>query len=113
VVVFEKGMTVMSQRASRTNQESETKQSDRFDMRMPPEQKELLQRAADLQGRSLKDFVMDSAQRAAQEVIREHDVMTLSARDSRAFADAMLNPREPNAALRRAVARYRRDVEER
>ncbi len=85
----------------------------RLAARINPEQKELLQRAADLQGRSLSDFVIESAQRAAEEVIREHEVITLSARDSRAFAEALLNPPPPNERLRAAFARYQQEVEER
>jgi hypothetical protein len=34
-------------------------------------------------------------------------VIRLNAKDSRAFAEALLNPREPNERLRAAVRRYR------
>lgn len=84
----------------------------RFAARISEEQKVLLQRAADLQGRSLSDFVIESAQRAAEAVIREREVITLSAEDSRAFAEAMLNPPEPNERLRAAFARYQEEVVE-
>jgi len=84
----------------------------RLAARITEEQKVLLQRAADLQGRSLSDFVIESAQRVAEAVIREREVITLSTEDSRAFAEAMLNPPAPNERLRAAFARYQHEVVE-
>ena len=86
---------------------------ERLAARLTPEQKALLQRAADLQGRSLSDFVLDSAQRAAEEVIRSYEVMTLTARESRALVEALLNPPAPNERLRAAAARYLEEAVER
>lgn len=37
---------------------------------------------------------------------RPKRIIRLNAKDSRAFADALLNPREPNARLRAAARRY-------
>ncbi len=51
---------------------------ERFDVRTTPEQKRLLKRAADLQGRSLTDFVLVSAQEAARRTIAEHAILHLS-----------------------------------
>jgi uncharacterized protein (DUF1778 family) len=78
----------------------------RLAARISEEQKVLLQRAADLQGRSLSDFVIESALRAVEAVIREREVIILSTEDSRAFAEAMLNPPAPNERLRAAFVRY-------
>ncbi len=82
---------------------------ERFGTRLTVEQKELLQRAADLQGRSLSDFVLDSALRDAEDVIREHEVITLTARAGRMFVESLLNPPGPNARLRAAAERYKRE----
>lgn len=84
----------------------------RIAARITEEQKVLLQRAADLQGRSLSDFVIESAQRAAEAVIREREIITLSTEDSRAFAEALLSPPAPNERLRDAFARYQQEVVE-
>ena len=86
---------------------------ERLEARVSPDLKALLQRAADLQGRSLTDFVLESARHAAEAVIHEHEVITLSARDSRAFVEALLNPPAPNERLRAAFARYQQEVVER
>jgi uncharacterized protein (DUF1778 family) len=85
---------------------SKTKR-ERLEARISPEQKALFQRAADLSGRSLTDFVVSSVQAAAEEAIERHQIIRLSARDSLIFAEAILNPPEPNENLRAAAARYR------
>ena len=80
---------------------------ERLEARVSAEQKELLQRAAALEGRSLTDFVVSSAQAAAQETIERHEVVTLTVRESTAFVEALLNPPPPNAALLRAAEHHR------
>ena len=78
----------------------------RFDARLNRDQKLLIQRAADLEGRSMTDFVIQSAQAAAERTIQERATLVLSARDSLAFAEAILNPPEPVPALRKAAREY-------
>jgi len=85
---------------------------DRLDVRLSAERKALLQHAADLEGRSLTDFILSSADEKAEETIRRHEVLTLSVRDSRAFVEAILTPSEPNDRLRQAAQRYREFVGE-
>lgn len=80
--------------------------AERLEARVSREQKTLFQRAAQLQGRTLTDFVIVSAHQAAVRTIEEMETIRLNAADSRAFADAILNPREPNEKLRAAARRY-------
>ena len=93
-------------------EQRETKR-ERLEARITSDVKALLQHAADLEGRSLSDFVVDSARQHAEDVIRRHEVMRLSARDSLIFAEAILNPQPPTASLRAAFTRYREEVVER
>lgn len=79
---------------------------ERFGARLTPEQKALIARAAHLYGQSVSQFVIASAQRAAEQAIREHEVMTLSARDSRAVMEALLHPEPAGPWLRSAAERY-------
>jgi uncharacterized protein (DUF1778 family) len=79
---------------------------ERLEARISRDQKSLFQRAADLQGRSLTDFVLHSVHEAALRTIEETQLIRLDARESRAFADALLRPRPPNAKLRSAARRY-------
>ena len=80
----------------------------RFDARLNEEQKLLIQRAADLEGRSMTDFVLHSAEAAAERTIEKRAILTLTARESEAFAKAILNPPTPGPVLRKAARDYRR-----
>ncbi len=86
---------------------SSSSKRERFEARLPVEQKAFLERAAALNGQTLTDFIISSAQRAAEQTVREREILVLSARDSQAFVESLLNPPEPNAALRRATDRDR------
>ncbi|MGH8133177.1 MAG: DUF1778 domain-containing protein [Steroidobacteraceae bacterium] len=80
---------------------------ERFEARIRPEEKRSLERAAELSGRKLTDFVMGAAHAAALETIQRYEGMVLTdARDREAFVAAMLAPPGPNAKLRAAAARY-------
>jgi len=79
----------------------------RLEARLTNEQKALFQRAADLTGRSLTDFVISSAQEVAGRTVREHEVLALSGRDRQVFLDALLNPPAPAKRLRQAASRYK------
>ncbi len=87
---------------------SSSPKQERLEARVTLEQKELLQRAATLEGTTLTDFVVRSAERAAERSIRDHAVLVLTARESQTFVEALLNPPAPNAALRAAAAHYGR-----
>ena len=91
---------------TRTNAPATVKR-ERLEARVSPEQKALIERAAQLQGRSITDFLVASAQQEAERVIREHEVLVLSPRDSEAFVRALLNPPPPNEALCAAFRRHR------
>ena len=84
--------------------------TERLEARASVEEKEVIQHAADLEGRSLSEFVVMRAYEAAQQVIREQEAITLSPRASRAFVEALLNPPAPNEHLRAAFADYKRGV---
>jgi len=79
----------------------------RLETRVTVEQKTLIEYAAALQGRTVTDFVLTSVQDAARRAIEEHQQLDLSVRDSRAFVDALLNPKPVNDRLRDTARRYR------
>ncbi|OWJ67554.1 DUF1778 domain-containing protein [Inquilinus limosus] len=81
--------------------------SERLEARVTAEQKNLIERAAALQGRTVTDFVLTSVQDAARRAIEEHQQLELSVRDSEAFVDALLNPKPVGDRLRETVRRYR------
>jgi uncharacterized protein (DUF1778 family) len=79
----------------------------RFDARLNEQQKLLIQRAADLEGRTMTDFVLHSAEAAAEQTIEKRAMLVLTARETEAFVDAILNPPGPGPVLRKAVREYR------
>jgi uncharacterized protein (DUF1778 family) len=79
----------------------------RLEARTTPDVRDQIERAAALQGRSLSDFVVASALEAAQKAIATTEIIHLSREASIAFAKALIGPPEPNAALRKALARRR------
>jgi uncharacterized protein (DUF1778 family) len=79
----------------------------RIEAKVTPETKALIQQAADIESSTLADFLSKSAQAAAQQTIANHNILKLSAEGSRAFAEAILNPREPNQKLKDAAIRYK------
>lgn len=87
-----------------------SKQTARLEARVSPEVKALWQRAADLEDRTLTDFVIASVQKAACKVIDQHQKLQLNLEDSEAFINALLNPPEPNEALKAAAQRYKQTM---
>jgi uncharacterized protein (DUF1778 family) len=86
---------------------STTPKRERLEARVTAEQKALFQHAADLEGRSLTDFIVGSLQASAEEAIARHERIVLSPEASRAFVDALLKPPAPAPALEQAARRYR------
>lgn len=83
----------------------------RLGARISRSQKEVLQRAADLTGRSLSDFVIGSALEQAREAIRAYELLDLSERDARAFVAALQRPPDLDEKMAEAVRWHRRHVD--
>lgn len=79
----------------------------RLGVRLDDQVKSLLQHAASLRGRSMTDFLVDSAVEAAERVIKDASVISLGMEDARRFSNVLLTPPKPNAALKSAARRYR------
>ena len=88
-----------------------TSTSTRFEFRVKPEAKQRIEHAAQLVHESASDFVRAAAEQRADEVLREHEVITRVPAD---FFDELIaaldEPPAPNPALRRAAARAQRVV---
>ena len=79
----------------------------RLEARISTELHAMLKRAAEIQGRTMTDFVVSAVQEAAQRAIEQAEVIRLSQADSRRFAEALLSPPPPTPALERAFERRR------
>ena len=83
-----------------------SERSQRLEARVSADQKSLFLRAAELQGRTLTDFVIASVHEAAVRTVADMQAIRLTLDESRAFADALLSPREPSDRLKAAARRY-------
>ena len=79
----------------------------RLEARIRPELRALIQRAADLEGRKVTEFVTAALRSAAERAIAESQVLRLAAADQLRFAQALIAPPAPTQALKRAFARRR------
>lgn len=80
----------------------------RLEARLPEEVHALLKRAAELQGRSLTDFVVGAAHEAAVRTIESDAIVRLSAVDQMRFAETVFCAPQPTLtdALKRAKKRH-------
>lgn len=102
-------MRTAKARAEKTpsKERKSTPKSARLAARLSPEQKMILARAAELNHQPVSQFVISSAIHAAEEAIRQHQVLTLSARDSIAVMEALLNPQPAGEQLQRVAREYK------
>lgn len=74
----------------------------RIATRLSPYVKEVIERAAQIEGRSVSDFVVEAARQAAERSLERAEMFKLCLEDQRAFAEAILNPPDPTDAMRQA-----------
>ena len=79
----------------------------RLETRITVDQKALIARAAALSGRTVTDFANTTLVEAAKQIIREHEIISLNAKDSEAFVAALLEAPAPGPRLRKAAKRYK------
>ena len=87
---------------------SPTSTTARLEARISTDLHAMLKRAAEIQGRTMTDFVVSAVQDAAQHAIEQAEVIRLSLSDQACFVEALLSPPKPSPALKRAVARRRK-----
>ena len=80
----------------------------RFEARVPHEVHALLKRAAEIEGRTMTDFVVSAASAAARATIEETEIIRLSRAGQEALAQALTQPPNPAPALERAFANRER-----
>ena len=89
---------------------SEPNRTARIEARIAPDALAVVRRAAELQGRSVSDFVVSAAQEAATRTIEEAQIIRLSVEDQRAIAAAILTPPPLTPAMERAIVRHRKII---
>lgn len=81
--------------------------TERLEARISSQQKRLFEKAARIQGRTLTEFVLHSAQVIASNVLQEQSLMKLSAKETEKFVDSLLNTPAPGVRLAEAAERYK------
>ena len=81
--------------------------NDRIDVRISKEQKELIKYASELSGfKSLSEFIVYHIQAQAKKIIKDNHTILNTMEDKKVFLEAILNPQEPNEALKQARLNY-------
>jgi uncharacterized protein (DUF1778 family) len=78
----------------------------RIEARIAPDGLAIVRRAAEIEGRSVSDFVVAAAQEAARKTVAELEVIHLSRAAQEQFAALLLTPPPPADALLRALKRH-------
>lgn len=82
---------------------AQAKKDGRVDIRLPIETKKVIQSAARAKGMNTSDFIIAAAYDAAQETLVGREIMRLDAEQSRRVAARLIDPGEPNEALKRLM----------
>lgn len=85
-----------------------TTDTARLEARIPQDLHTLLRRAAEMEGRTITDFVIQAVQQAAQTTVERASVIRLSLADQEIFANAILNPPPLAPAMTKAFERRRK-----
>ena len=87
---------------------TEQGRSSRIEARISPDALAVVKRAAELQGRSVSDFIVTAAQEAAHKAIEETQVIRYSLEDQERFVELLINPPSLSPALKRAKKAHAR-----
>jgi uncharacterized protein (DUF1778 family) len=89
---------------------TDTVKQERMHIRLDALSKQKLERAAAYAHKSLSEFVLGQALHAADEVIQDHETLTLNEADWEVFLDALENPPKPSTKLKRAFEEHKKRV---
>jgi uncharacterized protein (DUF1778 family) len=90
----------------------ESNRTGRIEARITPEALAVVKRAAEIEGRSVSDFVVAAAQEAAKKTIEETALIRLSIEDQLRFVELLLNPPPLVPAMQRAKKAHARLIRE-
>lgn len=85
--------------------------AQRVQIRIAPTAKRVIERAAALRNSKVSGFVVSNALDAANHLVRGHERLVIEARDRDVFLDAVVDPSEPDTALREAVRTHMHPIE--
>jgi uncharacterized protein (DUF1778 family) len=83
--------------------QQETSRRETLNLRIKPELRGLIDRAAVATGRNRTDFVLNAARHAAEDALLDRTVLTVNAKAYAEFMARLDAPPQPNARLRRTL----------
>jgi len=81
----------------------ETARREALNIRIKPQIRELIDRAAELAGKNRTEFVLDAARRAAEDTLLDRTVFTVSPKAYRLFLARLDAPPKPNKRLLKSM----------
>ncbi len=90
---------------------TESTRTARVEARIAPDALAVVRRAAELQGRSLSDFLVAAALKDAQRTIEDAQLIRLSVEDQQRFVDLLLEPPPLAPAMKRALKARQRLID--
>lgn len=90
---------------------SASSKTNRIDLRVSKEQKELLETAASIKGLSVSSYLLTNCLSIAKADIAEHQKLILSDRDRDLFLSLIANPPQPNQDLVEAMQEFQQEYE--
>ncbi len=82
----------MAPHARRRSTGRDELKDERLEARVPAELKTMFQRAADIEGVTLSNYLITALVERSRATIREHEILTLSGRSREVFLEALRNP---------------------
>lgn len=76
---------------------------DTLNLRIPPAERNLIDRAAESAGKTRTDFILEAARRAAEETLLDRALMVVSPEAYDEFLRRLDRPAQPNDRLKRTM----------
>lgn len=86
-----------------TKHDAPSAKRDTLNLRIKPEDRSLIDRAAQARGKTRTDFVLDAARAAAEEALLDQAVIKVSPEAFAAFLERLDAPPQPNDRLRKTL----------
>ena len=84
--------------------------TERINFRLKNSAKNLIERAAGFEGKTVSHFILTSALERAEKTVRDHEMISLNEKNSRTFFDALAAPIHFNRRLTEALEKYDKRV---
>ncbi len=81
----------------------QTTRRDTLNLRIKPEERGLIDRAATVTGKTRTDFVLEAARQAAEEALLDRTIFTVSPEAYAEFLTRLDEPPKPNDRLHRTI----------